>query len=154
MNCIGLKDDSISFLVGGEAGQGITRSGSLLGKALMRAGFSVFGMNDYPSIIRGGHNFYLLRVSDREVHSPADTTDILLALNKETVLLHQGELSEGAGVVYDRQVEFEEGELKRDDISLFPVPFSEIVKEIGGPPIMMNTVALGAAIASWTLTRS
>ena len=41
MNCIGLEDDSISFLVGGEAGQGITRSGSLLGKALMRAGFSV-----------------------------------------------------------------------------------------------------------------
>ena len=147
MSCIGLEDDSVSFLVGGEAGQGITRSGSLLGKALMRAGFSVFGMNDYPSIIRGGHNFYLLRVSNREVHSPADTADILLALNKETVLLHQGELSEGAGVVYDRQVEFEEGELKRDDISLFPVPFSEIVKEIGGTPIMMNTVALGAAIA-------
>lgn len=121
------------------------RSGSILGRALMRGGFHVFGMNDYPSIIRGGHNFYLLSVSGREVHSPADTVDVLLALNKETVLLHQDELSEGAGVVHDQQIEFEDGELGRDDVRLFPVPFTEIVNEIGGTQIMRNTVALGAA---------
>lgn len=147
MSGLGLEGDTISFLIGGEAGQGITRSGSILGRAFMRGGFHVFGMNDYPSIIRGGHNFYLLSVSGREVHSPADTVDILLALNKEIVLLHQDELSEGAGVVHDRQIEFEDGELERDNIRLFPVPFTEIVDEIGGTQIMRNTVALGAAAA-------
>jgi 2-oxoglutarate ferredoxin oxidoreductase subunit alpha len=147
LSCIGLKDDTLSFLIGGEAGQGITRSGSLLGKALMRAGFHVFGMNDYPSIIRGGHNFYLLRVSDREVHSPSDTADVMLALNKETILIHEHSMSEGAGVVYDEKIEFDEGEIERDDIIFFPVPLTEIVKEIGGTPIMTNTVALGAAAA-------
>ena len=147
MSCVGLKDDTISFLVGGEAGQGITRSGSLLGKALMRAGLQVFGMNDYPSIIRGGHNFYTLRVSEREVHSPADTVDLLIALNKETVLLHLDDLSEGAGIVYDLGIEFDEEELGRDDVELYPVPLTEIVKEIGGVQIMRNTVALGAAAA-------
>jgi 2-oxoglutarate ferredoxin oxidoreductase subunit alpha len=113
----------------------------------MRAGFHVFGMNDYPSIIRGGHNFYLLRVSDREVHSPSDTADVMLALNKETILIHEHEMSEGAGVVYDEKIEFDEGEIERDNITLFPVPLTEIVKEIGGTPIMTNTVALGAAAA-------
>jgi len=147
LSCIGIKDDTISFLVGGEAGQGITRSGSLLGKALMRAGLQVFGMNDYPSIIRGGHNFYTLRVSEREVHSPADTVDLLIALNKETVLLHLDDLSEGAGIVYDLGIEFDEEELRRDDVELYPVPLTEIVKEIGGAQIMRNTVALGAAAA-------
>ena len=142
----GIRDNSVSFLVGGEAGQGITRSGSLLGKALMRGGFHVFGANDYPSVIRGSHNSYVLRASDEEVHSQADTIDLLLALNKETVLLHERELNEGGGIVYDGQTEFDEGELERDDIQLFPVPFTDIIDEIGGRPIMRNTVALGAAI--------
>ena len=83
MNCIGIEGNSVSFLVGGEAGQGITRSGSLLGKAIMRGGFHVFGANDYPSVIRGSHNFYVLRASDEEVHSHSDRIDLLLALNKE-----------------------------------------------------------------------
>jgi len=147
MRCIGIGDNSASFLVGGQAGQGITRSGSLLGKALMRGGFHVFGANDYPSVIRGSHNFYVLRASDEEVHSQSDTVDLLLALNKETVLLHEHEVSERGGVIYDDETEFNEGELERGDIKLYPVPLSAIVDEIAGPPIIRNTVALGAAIA-------
>ena len=147
MKCIGIRDNSVSFLVGGRAGQGITRSGFLLGKALMRGGFHVFGANDYPSVIRGSHNFYVLRASDEEVHSQADTVDLLLALNKETVLLHEHEVNEGGAIVYDDQTEFRGGELKRDDVVLYPIPLSAIVEELGGVPIMRNTVALGAAIA-------
>lgn len=147
MKCIGIGDNSVSFLVGGEAGQGITRSGSLLGKAFMRGGFHVFGVNDYLSLIRGGHNFYVLRASDDIVYSQADTADLVLALNKETVLLHEQEVTEGGAIIYDAQTEFSGEELKRGDVDLCPVPFSAIVEGLGGVPIMRNTVALGAAIA-------
>ena len=147
MKCIGIMDNSVSFLVGGEAGQGITRSGSLLGKALMRGGFHVFGVNDYPSLIRGGHNFYILRASDERVHSQADTVDVLLALNKETIFLHEDEMTEGGAIIYDERTELGEGELQRGDVDLFPVPFSSIVEELGGVSIMRNTVALGSAVA-------
>ena len=147
MRCIGIRGNSVSFLVGGEAGQGITRSGSLLGNAFMRGGFHIFGANDYPSVIRGSHNFYVLNVSEEEVHSQADTVDLLMALNKETALLHEKEVSEEGGVIYDEQTEFSEGELERGDIKLYPVPFSAIVDEIGGPSIIRNTVALGAAVS-------
>jgi 2-oxoglutarate ferredoxin oxidoreductase subunit alpha len=138
--------EGISFMVGGEAGQGITRSGSLLGKALMRGGYHVFGANDYPSVIRGSHNFYALSVSGDEVHSQADGVDLLIALNKETVLLHLRELNEGGGIVYDESIEFTEREIDRDDVELYPVPLRAIVDEVGGTPIMANTVALGAAV--------
>ncbi len=147
MKCVGIIDDSVSFLVGGEAGQGITRSGSLIGKALMRGGFHVFGTNDYPSLIRGGHNFYVLRASEREVTSQLATVDVVIALNKESALLHEAELNEGGGIVADEKVEFKEGELRRDDVGLYPVPLTDIVKELEGPDIMRNTVALGAAMA-------
>jgi 2-oxoglutarate ferredoxin oxidoreductase subunit alpha len=147
LRCEGIDGNSVTFLVGGEAGQGITRSGSLLGKAIMRGGFHVFGANDYPSVIRGSHNLYTLRASDEEVHSHSDKIDLLLALNKESVLLHLQELNGGGGVVYDEQIEFAEGELGRDDIDLYSVPLKAIVDEIGGTPIMMNTAALGAAVS-------
>jgi len=141
-----LIGNSLSFLIGGEAGQGITRSGHLLGKAIMKGGFHVFGTNDYPSVIRGGHNLYLLRVSDREVHSQDDKIDLILALNEETVFQHTHELNEKGGVIYDTKLD-PMMKVDRSDISLFPVPLSDFVEEIGGVPIMRNTVAIGAAIA-------
>ncbi len=69
-------ENRITFLIGGEAGQGITRGGSVLGLALTRAGLHVFGTNDYPSIIRGGHNFYTLTASEKEVYSQDDMVDL------------------------------------------------------------------------------
>ena len=146
MSLTGIIGNSLSILVGGEAGQGITRSGSLLGRAIMRGGFHVFGVNDYPSIIRGGHNLYFLRASDEEISSQYDLIDLILALNKETLLLHVDELNEGGGVIYDERMEIMEGEIPRKDVKLYPVPLSGIVEEIGGVPIMRNTVALGAAL--------
>jgi 2-oxoglutarate ferredoxin oxidoreductase subunit alpha len=141
------SESRITFLIGGEAGQGITRSGSVLGKTLMRAGLQVFGANDYPSIIRGGHNFYILTASLRKVYSQDDRVDLVIALNKETVLLHQHELNEGGGIVYDKRIEFEVGEITREDIRLYPVPLTDIVAKVEGPSIMRNSVSLGAAIA-------
>jgi 2-oxoglutarate ferredoxin oxidoreductase subunit alpha len=141
------SENRITFLIGGEAGQGITRSGSVLGKTLMRAGLHVFGANDYPSIIRGGHNFYILTASIRDVYSQDDRVDLVIALNKETVLLHQHVLSEGGGIIYDGQIKLEEGEITRKDVRLYPVPLTDIVTKVGGPSIMRNSVSLGAAIA-------
>ena len=62
----------ISMIVGGEAGAGITRSGFLVSKAYLRGGLYVFGVNDYQSLIRGGHNFYVVRADIEEIYSQAD----------------------------------------------------------------------------------
>jgi 2-oxoglutarate ferredoxin oxidoreductase subunit alpha len=147
MTCVGLGDDTVSILIGGEAGQGITRSGSLLGTALMRGGLSVFGTNEYPSLIRGGHNYYLLRASGREVYSQDSHVELVVALNKETALIHQGELVPGGGVIIDEESQLTEGELSRDDVKIYTVPLTAMVKGLGGPEIMRNTVALGSVLA-------
>lgn len=147
MKCSGLFDDTVSIIIGGEAGQGISRSGMFLGKALMRAGFHCFGEIDYPSLIRGGHNFYRVRASSREVHSPTPHTDLLVALNEETVSIHLDMVNEGGGVIVDEKHGFDPGETERDDVTYYPVPMTDIVKELEGPTIMRNTVALGAVAA-------
>jgi len=147
MKCSGLRDDTVSVVVGGEAGQGISRSGMLLGKALMRCGFHCYGAVDYPSLIRGGHNFYQLRASARPVYSQTPHVDVLVALNKESVTLHLGEMNAGGGVIHDERDKLEEGLGKDAGIKFYPVPLTDIVKELGGPDIMRNTVALGAVAA-------
>jgi 2-oxoglutarate ferredoxin oxidoreductase subunit alpha len=142
-----LITNKISLLVGGEAGAGITRSGFLFAKTCLRGGLDVFGANDYQSLIRGGHNFYTVRADAEQVYSQADTIDLLIALNKETILIHKHELASGAGIIYDgNQTTITDEELGRDNIKLYPVPLRKIVKELEGPSIMENTVALGAAI--------
>jgi 2-oxoglutarate ferredoxin oxidoreductase subunit alpha len=143
--------NDFSFLIGGEAGAGIARSGFLLAKACMRGGLHVFGTNDYQSLIRGGHNFYVVRISDREVYSQTDYVNLLIALNAETVMRHKEELSSAGGIIYDEEdlaLDFEK--LGRTDLKLYPVPLRRVVIEELKEPhnlIMRNTVALGAAIA-------
>lgn len=147
MKCEGLYDDTVSIIVGGEAGQGVNRAGELLGKALMRAGFYCYGNIEYPSLIRGGHNYYQLRTSSRKVHSQTWQTDLLVALNKDTVLKHLDEMNSGGGIIHDEGIKFEEDEITRDDLEFYPIPMKDIVKELEGPDIMINTVALGGAAA-------
>ena len=140
--------NKLSLLVGGEAGAGISRSGFLFAKTCLRGGLYVFGANDYQSLIRGGHNFYTVRADAEMVYSQADTVDLLIALDKETILFHKNELVTGAGIIYDKdQITVTNQELERDDIKQYHMPLRKIVKELEGPTIMENTVALGAANA-------
>src|SRR5690606_28894397 len=48
---------TLSLTIGGDAGQGVESSGALFTQALARGGWHVFGVPDYRSRIRGGHNF-------------------------------------------------------------------------------------------------
>jgi 2-oxoglutarate ferredoxin oxidoreductase subunit alpha len=143
-----MKVNDLSFLVGGEAGAGITRAGYLLVKAAMRGGLCAFGTNDYGSLIRGGHNFYIASIKDGEVYSQADYVDLLLALNAETVMLHKDETVPGGGIIYDPDdLPDASKQIGRNDLKLYPVPLTKVVKDdLKQDPISRNTVALGAAV--------
>ena len=144
-----MKVNKISVLIGGEAGAGIFRSGFLFAKMCMRGGLHVFGTNDYQSLIRGGHNFYVARVDTEDVYSQRDDIDLLIALNAETVMLHKDELVSGGGIIYDKDdIDLDTEKLGREELKLYPVPLRKIVREeLKERPIMRNTVALGASVA-------
>jgi len=143
-----MKINDLSFLVGGEAGAGITRAGYVFVKAAMRGGLSAFGTNDYGSLIRGGHNFYVASIRDGEVYSQSDYVDLLFALNAETVTLHKQEMVSGGGIIYDPSDSPDlSKQIGRNDLKLYPVPLTKIVKEdLKQDPISRNTVTLGVAV--------
>lgn len=136
-----------SWMIGGEAGFGIMASGLTFSKTFARGGLHVFNTVEYPSLIRGGHNTYMVRTADREVHSHTGYIDMLVALNEETIHLHKEEMASTGCILFDGMHEPEDRFGVHADISLFPIPLGNIVKDIGGKPIMRNTAALGATIA-------
>jgi len=122
-------------------------SGSMLARAFSRHGYYVFTLNEYPSLIRGGHNIVTVRVATEKFFSLDRSLDILIALNKETVELHKNELGKGTVVVFDpHDYEWKAKELPTG-VTLVPVSFRDIVEKLGGEVVMRNTVALGAGLA-------
>ena len=91
----------LNILIGGAAGQGVHAISLPLAKALVRQGCRVLVRQDYQSRIRGGHLFNVMRVADGPLLSGREGADLLVALNQETVTLHQGELSPGGILIYD-----------------------------------------------------
>lgn len=136
----------IRIRVGGPAGFGIKAAGQSLARVFAEAGFHCFDLTEYPSLIKGGHNTYHLRVSEAEIHSHVMPTDILVALDIATVALHAAELTEGAAVIYDPDTgELPDG-LLGDTVCRVAVPLTQIVREAGGIKIMRNIAALGATL--------
>jgi 2-oxoglutarate ferredoxin oxidoreductase subunit alpha len=136
--------NELTFKIGGEAGQGVESSGAGFAKALARGGLHVFGLQGYMSRIRGGHNFFQIRVSEEPLYSHADDVHLLMALLPETIERHKDEIVAGGGLIYDEDLEVDEEALEGQGIKLFPVPLSGIAEE-AGRKIMANTAALAAA---------
>jgi 2-oxoglutarate ferredoxin oxidoreductase subunit alpha len=128
--------------IGGEAGQGIQTIGGTLARVFARAGHHVFTHQDYESRIRGGHNFYQVRLADRPVTASGDRIDIIVALDKESIRLHEGELNENGVLIYDSEMLRQKHEKPR----FLDVPFLKLAVEHGGSKIMANTVAVGAVL--------
>ncbi len=133
--------------IGGPAGLGIKASGEMFSRTCARSGYHVFDYIAYPSLIKGGHNVFVAHVGARPVLSQEHRLDVLVALNRETIEIHQGELVAGGSIIHDPAVtKFGDGDLKRSDVTLCPVPMVELAKSVGGQKLMANTVALGASL--------
>lgn len=139
-----MTKNNMTFKIGGEAGQGVESGGAGFAQVLARGGLHVFGLQDYMSRIRGGHNFYQIRASEAPLYSHTDEVHLLMALLPETIERHKDEIVTGGGLIYDEEIEVDEETLEGQGIKLFPVPLFGIAQEVGNK-IMANTAAFGAA---------
>ncbi|MBM4145181.1 MAG: 2-oxoacid:acceptor oxidoreductase subunit alpha [Nitrospira sp.] len=130
-----------SIKIGGEAGQGIQTIGDTLSKVFSRAGYHVFTHQDYESRIRGGHNFFQIRFSDKPVTASRDRIDIIVALDKESISLHERELSENGLIICDSSALKQ----KHEKPYFLDIPFIDLAQQHGNK-IMVNTVATGAVL--------
>ncbi len=134
----------LTVRIGGQAGQGVESGGEGLAKAFARGGLQVFGLSDYMSRIRGGHNFFSVRVSDEPVLGLAAETHLLLALDGLTVERHRDAIVPGGGIIYDETTPVDDAAIRARGVIPMPVPLVSIAESVGSA-IMANTGALAAA---------
>jgi 2-oxoglutarate ferredoxin oxidoreductase subunit alpha len=104
-----------------------------------------FGVQDYMSRIRGGHNWYQVRVSERPLYAHEPKIQLLLAFDERTVREHLDEVVEGGAVIYDEGLKVDEEEIKSKGVIPMPMPLLKLAEELGGSKLMLNTAAVAAA---------
>ncbi|HEY76175.1 MAG TPA: 2-oxoacid:acceptor oxidoreductase subunit alpha [Thermoflexia bacterium] len=139
-----MSANDLTIRIGGEAGMGLESSGAGFSKALTRGGLYVFGLPDYYSRIRGGHNFFSVRVAPHPLYSHAEPVHVLLALDLETIRRHIGAVVPGGAVIYDAKEDLPD-DLHRADVNFCPIPLTALAEEKGGRAVMRNTLAFAVA---------
>lgn len=133
--------------IGGAAGDGLDKTGDTLAKTAARLGLYVYAYNSYQSVIRGGHIWLRVRIGERKLTSHGDHLNVLIALNQDSIERHAREVEPGGAVLYNSDRLKLDPTLLRDHVLPVPLPVSTITKPLGKvPPVMQNTVALGALL--------
>ncbi len=133
-------DEGITIKIAGQAGQGIQTIGAALCNIFKRSGSHIFANQDYMSRIRGGNNFFQLRVSGKPISTLRQKSDITAALDKESVQLHRNDVASGGIIVFDKA----KFNLSGEDQALFNIPFYALADSIGGSDLFINAVCCGA----------
>ena len=92
--------------------------------------------------MRGGHNFYQIRLSDRPISASHKNIDIIIAFDEASIILHESELADGGTLVYDPVITKKSFE----GAHFLKVPFIELATKNGGNPVIANTVATGVIV--------
>ncbi len=90
----------LNFLIGGKAGQGINKISEIVTNVANKLGYFTFNYRDYQSLIRGGHNFNIVSISDFRIGSVEKRVDGILALDDLTLEKHKNNLKE-EGIIID-----------------------------------------------------
>ena len=129
--------------IGGEAGQGIATPGDILARIFVRRGLHLYTYNAYQSIIRGGHIFLTVRVSDQEIYTHGDKLDLLLCLNQDTMNRHLNLMGPGSRVIYNGD-NITPGDVN-DGVHMCPLPVADLSESRNR--LVQNTIAVGAIMS-------
>ncbi len=130
-----MKKDEVSVLIGGKAGEGISSAGLVVSQLIGCLGYRVYMYFDYPSLIKGGHNFAVIRGARWAVGATRRKVDFILALNQETIEFHQHEMHEKTVTIFNADTAKGSG---------MGVQVKKILESEKAPSVMANSCILGA----------
>jgi 2-oxoglutarate ferredoxin oxidoreductase subunit alpha len=125
-----------TITIAGEAGQGMQTIGMALCEVFKNQGCHIFANQDYMSRIRGGNNYFQIRISNIPVYALRQKFDIIVVLDKNSVQIHKNRLTQGGLLIADKK------HFGLEDIDIFDIPFYEIAKNYGSE-IFVSSVACG-----------
>ncbi|MDH5506690.1 MAG: 2-oxoacid:acceptor oxidoreductase subunit alpha [Anaerolineae bacterium] len=130
--------NDFSFTVATMNGSGSQTSNLTLLRALFKMGIPVSGKNLFPSNIQGLPTWYTIRVNKNGYTARCESTEIVVAMNIDTFVQDLAQVAPGGAFYYADHLKFA---IDRDDISTYPIPAKDLVKESGAPAALRDYVA-------------
>ena len=93
--------DVFTFLVGGKAGEGVKKAGSVAAHIFSSMGRQVFQLDDYMSLIRGGHNFSVVSTSSGGITSHYMKANLVVNFDKRSCDTHNNDVADGGIVIFN-----------------------------------------------------
>ncbi|MDY6964657.1 MAG: 2-oxoacid:acceptor oxidoreductase subunit alpha [Halobacteriota archaeon] len=127
-------EDIFTFIVGGKAGEGVKKAGSVASKLFSEMERNVFQMDDYQSLIRGGHNFSVVSTSVSEITSHYMKADLVVSLDERSYEIHKNHLLDDGFMIYNSDL--------LPDGKGVGVPLTSQAKKYPRPDIMVGVSAV------------
>ncbi|MFW9969527.1 MAG: 2-oxoacid:acceptor oxidoreductase subunit alpha [Candidatus Odinarchaeota archaeon] len=96
-----MSSDVFTFLVGGKAGEGVKKAGSVAAHLFCNLGRHVFQLDDYMSLIRGGHNFSVISTTPRWIGSHYMKANLVVNFDKRSYETHINDIAEKGIMVFN-----------------------------------------------------
>jgi len=130
--------DVFTVIVGGKAGEGVKKSGSIASALFTKMGRYIFQRDDYMSLIRGGHNYSVVSTANRWISSQYSTAELIINSDERSYNKHKHKLADNGVLIYNSD-EQEEG----DGLG---IPFSSRAKDYKNKELMYGVGAFAALI--------
>ena len=136
--------DSFSVLIGGKAGDGITQAGSMIAHLLNELGYRLYTYVDSPSLIRGGHNYVIVRAHRGRIAAHRDHINVMIALTPDTLERHHWRLKQRPVTVFDNETIKPTSLPSPAHPFRTGIPVKTILEQAEAPSVMRNSAILGA----------
>jgi 2-oxoglutarate ferredoxin oxidoreductase subunit alpha len=135
-----MVEDTFTFLVGGKAGEGVKKAGSVAAHAFASKGRNIFQMDDYMSLIRGGHNFSVVSSAPRWIASHYMKANLVVCFDKRSYDNHHEHLADGGFLVYNSD--------EKGDMDGIGVPLTSEAKKYPFRNLMFGVGAVAILVAA------
>ncbi len=135
--------DVFTFLVGGKAGEGVKKAGSVAAHIFSSLGRHVFQMDDYMSLIRGGHNFSVISTAPRWISSHYMKANLVVNFDKRSCETHMNDITENGILVFnsdEQEVENGIGIPLTSEAEKYPM--KSLMYGVGAVAILSSTIGL------------
>jgi 2-oxoglutarate ferredoxin oxidoreductase subunit alpha len=137
----------VTIGIGGAAGDGLDKTGDTLARTAARLGLYVYAFNSYQSIIRGGHIWLRIRLSENKAHNHGDQVHTLIALNEDSIERHARRVTPGGAIFFNQDKVNCDPLLLPEGVQCLGLPVGELTKPFGRvQSVMQNSVMLGALL--------
>ncbi len=117
-----------TWLIGGPQGSGVDSGANVFSKVCAQMGYHIFGKREFYSNIKGDHSYFVVRVSDKKIHSNVNDITLMASFDAETIFRHFNEVSKDGGIIYDSDLY----KITTDEVHTLDTYFKErLHKELG-----------------------